>query len=232
MSNKRGSLIVIEGTDGAGKGTQLSLLETYCQNNALSYHTFDFPRYYDSFFGKVAGRFLKGDFGTISEVSPYLASMPYAADRWQAKQQIEQALSEGNIVFINRYVMSNAAYHAAKLPETEREAFITWNIQMEYTEFGVPKEDCVLFLHVPTHISQQLIAQKSKREYLGEDQKDIHESNGDFLQKVEKMYLQFANTYSHWKTISCVEEDHILSKETIHSQILDALTKEGILSSM
>lgn len=229
--DKRGSLIVIEGTDGAGKGTQLSLLETYCQHNALSYQTFDFPRYYDSFFGKVAGRFLKGDFGTISEVSPYLASMPYAADRWQAKQQIEQALSEGKMVFINRYVMSNAAYHAAKLPETEREAFVSWNMQMEYTEFGIPKESYVLFLHVPTDVSQQLIAQKSKREYLGDNTKDIHESNGVFLKEVEKMYLQFANTYSHWKTISCVEDNQILPKETIHSQILDVLTKEGMLLS-
>lgn len=231
MTLKKGSLIIIEGTDGAGKGTQLSLLETYCQNNAIPYKTFDFPRYYDSFFGNIAGRFLKGEFGTLSEVSPYLASMPYAADRWKAKEEIEEAKKQGHIVFINRYVMSNAAYHAAKLPQEERDSFVTWNMTMEYTEFGMPHEDLVLFLHVPTDVSEQLIAQKAKREYLGDTQKDIHESNGAFLKEVESLYLTFAKTYSHWRTISCVENGRILPKETIHTALLGVLTQEGIFSS-
>lgn len=225
----KGSLIVIEGTDGAGKGTQLALLESYCQQSHIPYQTFDFPRYYDSFFGKVAGRFLNGDFGTLSDVSPYLVSIPYAADRWQAKQQIEHAVSDGKLVFVNRYATSNAAYQAAKVPENERESFISWSFEMEYQVFGLPKEDLVVFLHVPTDISQELIRKKEQREYLGNKQQDIHESNTAFLQEVEQVYLNLADTYPHWHTISCTEHGAILSKERIHEQICSLLTKQGIL---
>lgn len=228
MNKQKGKLIVIEGSDGAGKGTQLSLLIEHCKQNNIPHQSFDFPQYYKTFFGAFAGRFLKGEFGNINDIPPYVISIPYAADRWQAKEEINQALSEGKLVIVNRYATSNAAYQGAKLPESERQKFIDWSFDMEYNQFAIPKEDLVLYLHVPFSVSQTLIEQKAQREYLGTDKKDIHEANVEFLKEVEKVYRELAKT-SHWVTIECCKDNDIFPKDVIHKQIISALTNHQIL---
>jgi dTMP kinase len=227
MKPKTGKLIVIEGTDGAGKGTQFELLVNYCKANHVPYATFDFPQYYKTFFGKWIGRFMKGEFGGVTDVPPYIATIPYAADRWQAKDDITYALEQGKLVMANRYATSNAAYQSAKLPVSQRVAFVDWEFEMEYTQFGIPKEDLVIFLHVPFDISQKLIEQKNARKYLGNgSKKDIHESNEQLMKEVEKVYLDFCRKYPHWVKIDCTKNNFMLSKEEIHNQVLDVLRKK------
>jgi len=51
-----GKLIVIEGTDGSGKGTQLQLLLNYLNKKQISYASFDFPQYGKTFFVKILAR--------------------------------------------------------------------------------------------------------------------------------------------------------------------------------
>lgn len=226
----KGKLIVIEGTDGAGKGTQLSLLLNYLQTNTIPHASADFPQYGKTFFGDVAGRALKGDFGSIKEVSPYLMSIPYAADRWQAKPELDRHLEEGKVVLVNRYATSNAIYQAAKLPEGERAPFMQWNFDMEYSVFGIPKEDIVIYLHVPADIAQTLVAQKGDRTYLAEGQtKDIHEADILFLKEVERLYLTSCATLAHWIKIDCIESGQLLSKESIHEKIIAVLKEKKIL---
>ena len=84
--SRKGKLIVIDGGDGSGKTTQSELLSVYFLNKGIKVKSFDFPRYYSSFHGKVVGRFLAGEFGGVNEVSPYLASLAYALDRAAAKR--------------------------------------------------------------------------------------------------------------------------------------------------
>lgn len=228
MKKKLGTLLVIEGSDGAGKATQLSLLIEYCKRNNIPHQSFDFPQYYNTFFGEFAGRFLKGEFGDINDIPPYVISIPYAADRWQAKEEIQQALKAGKLVIVNRYATSNAAYQGAKLPLQERQKFIDWSFDMEYNQFGIPKEDLVLYLHVPFTVSQKLIEQKAQREYLGTDKKDIHESNLEFLKEVETVYTQLSKT-KHWVTIECCVNNTILPKEAIHNQIISTVTNHHLL---
>lgn len=228
MGNK-GKLVVIEGSDGSGKGTQLALLVDYLKAHHLPHTTLDFPQYYKTFFGKWIGRFLKGDFGRVEDLPPYLLMFPYAADRWQAKKDIELWLSEGKIVVSNRYTGSNA-YQAAKVASKERERFIKWSFEMEYEAFGIPKEDIVVFLYVPFAVSQRLIEQKNSRKYLGNGKtKDIHESNTTLMQEVEKVYLDFCTRFPHWVKIDCTKNGEILPKETIHQKIVDLLKRNKML---
>jgi len=225
-----GKLIVIEGTDGAGKGTQLQLLKEYCDSHHVSSISFDFPQYDKTFFGNMCGEFLRGEFGNVENTSPYLVSLPYAADRWKAKDAIVTALNEGKLVLVNRYATSNAAYQAAKLPEAQRRAFIDWEFTLEYKEFGIPKEDSVIYLHVPVTVSQKLIEQKENRSYLNGKKKDIHEENIELQKTTEEVYTTFCNTYPHWICIECAQDDTILTKEIIHKKIVGELQKKGILS--
>lgn len=226
----KGKLIVIEGSDGSGKTTQVELLSTYLKTEKIPFSIFDFPQYYKTFFGRWIGRFLKGEFGGIKDVPPYIVTIPFAADRWQAKPEMEKALEEGKVVLVNRYTGSNAAYQAAKIDPKEREKFLDWAFQMEYNEFEIPKEDLVIFLYVPLKFSQKMIEQKSVRKYLGNKKaKDIHESNLQFLEEVEKVYLSFCKKYPHWVRIDCTKNGVIMTREEIHTKIVETLNKKKIV---
>jgi dTMP kinase len=101
---------------------------------------------------------------------------------------------------------------------------------MEYEAFGIPKEDLVIFLHVPYEFSQKLIDDKKKRKYMGNEQKkDIHESNTSLMREVEQVYLDFCSRFPHWIKIECVEKGVLLSREEIHEKIIAVLKRKRIL---
>jgi len=226
---KKGKLIVIEGSDGSGKSTQLKLLVEYLSSHKIPHETLDFPQYYKTIFGRWIGRFLKGDFGKVEDINPYLLMFPYAADRWQAREDMDRWLSEGKLVVSNRYTGSNA-YQAAKLPKVEQNRFTDWSFEMEYEGFGIPKEDLVLFLYVPFAVSQKLISKKDNRKYMGNNKKkDIHESNKTLMQNVEKVYLMYCKRFPHWVKIDCTKNGKILSREEIQEKVLNVLRKKKII---
>ena len=218
-----GQLIVIEGTDGSGKATQLQLLLEHLNQKQISYASFDFPQYGKTFFGDFAGRFLNGEFGHFSRINPYLASFPYAADRWQVKDQICQAVTNNQFVICNRYTPS-VVYQAVKVKPSQRGNFLKWAETLEYEVFGVPKPDLVIFLYVPLAFAQILIAKKNKRNYLTGKSKDQYEEDPNYLQKVENMYLTMVKNNKNWIRIDCVENGKILAPEVINQKILDKLS--------
>lgn len=213
LKGKKGRLIVIEGTDGSGKGTQLQLLRKYLKLKQIDHASFDFPQYGKTFFGDFAGRFLNGEFGHFSRINPYLASFPYAADRWQVKDKLWKAINDNKLVICNRYTPS-VVYQAAKVKPVERKNFINWAEKMEYEVFGIPRPDIVIFLYIPLIFAQTLIAEKKKDQY---------EKNVKYLKKVEDMYLEMAKNDKCWVKIDCVENGEILSPQTIHRKIIDKI---------
>lgn len=227
--SKKGKLIVIEGSDGSGKTTQIKLLIDYLLKNKISYSSFDFPQYGKTFFGDFVGHFLNGKFGHFSRINPYLAMFPYAGDRWQVKNKIYHALKTKKIVICNRYTPSTA-YQLAKVRPNEKEEFLKWTKTLEYEVFGIPKEDLVIFLYVPTDAAQKLLEKRDKKSYLKGKTKDQYEENIDYLKKVEEEYLKLIKKNRHWIKIDCVENDKILPIELIHRKIIDVLKKKGYLT--
>lgn len=227
---KKGQLIVIEGTDGSGKGTQQSLLLTYLKIKKLPYAAFDFPQYEKTFFGNFVGRFLNGDFGHISRINPYLAMFPYAGDRWQVKEDLYKAMEQGKLVVCNRYAPS-IAYQVVKVKPKERQYFLDWASQLEYEVFGIPREKIVVFLYVPFDFAQKLIEAKGKRNYLRGKSKDQYEENVEYLKKVEKMYLYLAKQKKNWIKIDCVRDNILKTPQEIHQEVIDILKSEKIIPS-
>ncbi len=225
----KGKLIVFEGTDGSGKGTQLSLLVEMLKSRGIPYETLDFPRYGQSLFGDLAGRMLAGDFGGVDAVAAELAVLPYACDRWLIKNDLLKWLEEGKIVISNRYTASSAVYQAAKLSVDKQYAFLDWVYQLEQEVIGLPKEDLVLFFHVPVGIAEELVNQKSQRPYLGDKKKDIYEESTAIQEAVERLYLELASHRSNWKTIECVTGTILRTREEIQKDILDVFTANRIL---
>ena len=108
-------LIVIEGVDGAGKSTQIKLIKNFFKKKGHNCEYLHFPRTESPFYGELIARFLRGEFGSLNDVDPYLVAMLYAGDRKDASDTISNWLSKGKIVLLDRYTYSNIAYQCIKL---------------------------------------------------------------------------------------------------------------------
>ena len=154
----QGKLIVITGIDGSGKTVQTKLIYARLLREKHAVVTTDFPQYGKTFFAEMVIKYLKGEYGSADSVSPYLAALLYAGDRWEAKEQINNWLREGRIIISNRYVCDNMAHQGGKIhaPE-EKNKFIQWLDNLEHHIFGIPRPDLNILLHVPVEIAYKLI---------------------------------------------------------------------------
>ena len=221
-----GKLIVIEGIDGSGKTTQTRMLVGRLRAEGYPVETIDFPQYYNTFFGKMVARYLRGEFGNLKQVSPYFAALLYAGDRFEQREHIRRWLAEGKIVVANRYASANMGHQASKIPRgAARNAFIKWMDELEYGVFGIPRADRVLFLYVPTKIAQQLIDRKGKgmRKYANGKKRDLHEASKTHLLETEKAFLQLCRSQQEWCRIDCVKAKRIMFPEQIHALVWDAV---------
>lgn len=160
-------LIIIEGADGTGKATQAELLVEHLKKNHIRVKYYDFPQYHGNFFGNMVARYLRGEYGSFLQSSPYLVSLPYALDRASVAEEMRSWLSKGGWIVCNRYVSSHLAHQTAKMATSaERNAFIKWDQHLEYDVLGVPKEDRVVCLSVPTKIAAKLNMKKGLRSHL------------------------------------------------------------------
>jgi dTMP kinase len=199
MAN-RGKLIAVEGIDGSGKQTQVRLLSQAVESRGYRVLSTGFPQY-NSWFGKMVGQFLNGDFGPHQD--PHFTALLYAGDRFESKGPIVSALEQGQIVITDRYVGSNLAHQTARTSPDEREAFRAWIEHLEYGIYGLPKEDLVLYLRVPPIQAQSLVGRKSARTYT-DSAHDILESDLCHLQAAADIYDQLARR-PNWKTVECYD---------------------------
>lgn len=219
---RKGKFIVIDGTDGSGKATQVALLTKHLKKDGHKVKVIDFPDYYGNFFGKFIGHCLTEQYYNFLKVHPKIASVLYAADRFESSERIKKWLREGNIVIANRYVSANQIHQGGKIKNAKkREAFIKWLDEMEYKVFKIPRPDRVFFLSVPISIVMKLISSRdnlSKRGYKGK-KKDVHESDKNFLKNSRESALWLAKTKSYYSKIECGDGNTIRTREDIHNEI-------------
>ena len=215
-----GRLIVIDGTDGSGKHTQTLRLMDRLQAKAIHAETLAFPQYGQSFFGELAARYLRGEFGASGEVDPHLAAMVFALDRWEARGRLNAWLAEGKVVVLDRYVSANAGHQSIKVADpAARAAFTAWVERMEHEVLGLPRPDLVILLHMPWQMAQQLVDRKADREYLKGARRDIHEADDEHLRLAEGAFLDMAARRPDWRCIRCAEGGKVLSPEAISEAV-------------
>jgi len=213
-----GKIIVIEGSDASGKTTQCELLMKKLGEQGYKTAYFHFPDY-STPTGKKVAAYLRGEIGKINEIDTYKTAKLYADDRFAARKKIIDFLNQGVIVVIDRYVLSSKAYHAAKIDdEVEKEKIIYWIDELEYGENKLPKEHLLIYLDTPLSIALEWHKKKGSREYL-KGKEDIHESNTEYLRKVEREYLKIVDSNDDYIKIECVIDGKPLSKEEIHDKI-------------
>jgi dTMP kinase len=226
-------LIVIEGLDGAGKSTQITLLKEWFAERKLQCRYIHFPRTETPYFGELIARFLRGEFGEINHVDPYLVAMIYAGDRKDAAPMIETWLEEKYFVILDRYTYSNIAYQCAKLNSPEEEKRLReWILKLEFDHFSIPRPDINIFLDVPFRFTEE----KLRNQRQGEDRtylhgnRDIHESSLDFQKRVRDVYTEVASEDGNLQVINCYNSDNeILTPDEIFHMILDKLKEKNII---
>lgn len=211
-----GKLIVLEGTDGSGKSTQMRLLTERLTRENREFRKLVFPRY-DEPSSVLIRMYLGGEFGTRPEdVNAYAASTFYAVDRYASYRQDWGGYYEsGGLLVSDRYTTSNAVHQAPKLEPAARREFLTWLYDLEYRKMGLPAPDLVIYLDMPTKLSEQLMR---AREEETNTHADIHEQDAQYLAHCRDA-ARDAAAFSGWKLVSCAREDVLRTVEDIHEEV-------------
>lgn len=214
---------MIDGTDGSGKATQVELLRVRLVKEGKTVKIVDFPEYYKNFFGGFIAHCLQEQYYNWTGIHPKIASIAYAADRWELKPQMEKWLKKGYIVIANRYVSANQIHQGGKIKENKKRAeFIQWLDTMEHKIFKIPRPNIVVYLALPISVTQKLIKARVqsgvKRAYLRR-KTDLVEYDLNYLENSRKSALWLTKVLPYFKKIDCSAKGEILSRETIHEMV-------------
>ena len=190
-------LIVIEGLDGAGKRTLTQGLRAAWQADGKSVATLAFPSYGQSVPADVAAEALHGDHGDLAG-SVYAMAMLFALDRAGAAGQIEELRLSHDVVILDRYVASNAAYSAARLHQDADGDVVDWVHRMEFGRLRLPYPDYQVLLDVSVELAAQRARHRAAHD--AGRARDAYERDDDLQQRTGAVYsgLAAANWAGRW----------------------------------
>ena len=220
-----GKLFVIDGTDASGKQTQLKKLQERLEKENIEYKLVSFPNY-DSPSSSLVKMYLSGEFGkNAKEISPYVASTFFAADRYATfKKELEEFYNDGGIILADRYTTANMVHQAGKITDKEeREKFLNWLWDLEFNLYKLPEPTKVFFLDMPPEYAFELMKNRENK-FTHQAQKDIHERDKNHIIDSYNAACEVAQKYN-WVKISCVNDKKIRTIEDIHEDIFKEIIK-------
>ena len=193
-------LIVIEGLDGAGKRTLTQGLQRAVQAADRSATTIAFPRYGQSITADLASEALHGGHGDLAG-SVYAMAVLFALDRAGAKEQIAIACRDHDVVILDRYVASNAAYSAARLHQDAAGEMVAWVGELEYSRLGLPAPDHQILLDVPVSLAAERAERRAASE--ADRARDAYERDSSLQQRTGAVYTGLAARLWHgpWSVV-------------------------------
>jgi dTMP kinase len=210
-----GKLIVIEGLDGSGKGTQGAILFEKLKEKFSFVRALTFPDY-NSDSSAPLRMYLNGNISeNPMDINAYAASSFFAVDRYISYMTSwKEDYEKGCIFLADRYTTSNAVYQIGKAEDPEE--YLNWVWDYEYVKLGLPKPDLVIYLDMDPNVSAKLLLKR----YNGDQgKKDIHEKNIDFLKNCRKNAMIVAKN-NDWKIVKCSDENEPCSVEEISEKVL------------
>ncbi len=181
-----GRLIVIEGLDGAGKRTLADRLAAAIDGRVAR---FAFPRYTEDVHAELVRDALYGRMGDLA-ASVHGMALLFALDRRAAAPALRAALDVHDLVLVDRYVASNAAYGAARRHEDAAGEFVAWVHELEIERFAVPKPDRQIYLAVPREIAARRAAHRERTD--AGRARDAYESDDGLQERTGAVYAQLA----------------------------------------
>ena len=211
-----GKLIVLEGTDGSGKSTQLELLAARLEREKTDFQRLRFPRY-DKDSSALIRMYLGGEFGgRPTDVNPFAASLFFAVDRYASyAQDWKDYYAKGGLLISDRYTTSNAVHQGSKLTGSAQREFFGWLYDTEFEKMRLPKPDLVILLDLPIALSREMLRH---READTHTTADIHEKNTAYLESCRAAAAAAAEYYG-WAVVNCAKDGKVRSVEDIHEEI-------------
>jgi dTMP kinase len=182
-------LIAIEGVDGAGKHTLTQGLRTAFATAGKSVATLAFPRYGNSVHADLAAEALHGGHGDLSS-SVYAMAVLFALDRAGARAEIERLSADHDVVILDRYVASNAAYSAARLHQGVDGEVVAWLRELEFERLGNPAPDWQVLLAVPTELAAQRAQRRADAD--AARARDAYERDDGLQRRTNEAYAALA----------------------------------------
>lgn len=180
-----GVLIVVEGLDGAGKRTlSAGLVETWRAHGA-SVATLAFPRYGQSVHADLGAEALRGGHGDTAASVEAMALL-WALDRRDAAGDLRKFLADNDIVLLDRYVASNAAYTAARHHESASGPSVEWVRELEFGRFGLPSPDLQVLLRVPVDLAAERARNREATDSTRD--RDAYERDGGLQARTGEVY--------------------------------------------
>ncbi|HJQ45960.1 MAG TPA: dTMP kinase [Amycolatopsis sp.] len=195
-----GRLVVIEGLDGAGKRTLADALTKALHEQGASVATLAFPRYGRSVHADLVREALHHGHGDLVD-SVYGMALLYALDRRGAADDLESYLKQHDVVLLDRYVASNAAYGAARLRQDVDGEFVKWVREVEIERFGLPLPDVQILLRVTPEVAAERAEHRART--VADRAKDAFESDDDLQSRCAVRYdrLAAASWLSTWHVV-------------------------------
>ncbi len=193
-------LIVIEGVDGAGKRTLTTGLRAAFEAEHKSVAALAFPRYGHAITADLAAEALRGNHGDLAD-SVYAMAVLFALDRAGAKAEIAHLQNAYDVVLLDRYVASNAAYGAARLHQGADGDVVTWVQELEYDRLELPRPDAQVLLDVPPELAAERAENRANQE--ADRAKDAYERDDGLQRRTGEVYraLAKADWCGRWLTV-------------------------------
>lgn len=204
-------IISIEGIDGAGKNTLATALLGQLTAKRLA-----FPRYDESIHAQLAARALHGGMGDLIDSAYGMATL-FALDRHGAVEKLRAATGTDDILLLDRYVASNAAYSWAR---TQDESIVQWIYDLEFETLRLPRPDLQILLDTPVEVAAERADQRAAAD--ASRAKDAYETDGGLQARTCEAYRRLASTAwaSDW-IIAEPDEDVTTLASRIIARIAD-----------
>jgi dTMP kinase len=182
-------LIAIEGVDGAGKRTLTHGLRAAFEADGKTVAHLSFPRYGLSVPADIAAEALHGGHGDLFD-SVYAMAVLFAMDRAGARDEIELLQTTNDVLILDRWVASNAAYSAARLHQDADGDVVAWVRDLEYGRLRLPAPDWQVLLDVPAELAAERAEHRANTE--ADRAKDSYERDDGLQRRTGRVYSGLA----------------------------------------
>lgn len=215
-----GLLIAVEGVDGVGKQTLTRALTEVWEQAGISVAGVAFPRYGESTTADLAAEALGGEHGGLADSAEGMAVL-FALDRAAAAADLRHLRAEHEVVLLDRYVASNAAFTAARLHQDAGGAAVRWVERLELGRFRLPVPDLQILLDISVDEAGRRVQRRSD----GGDgrARDAYERDRDLQQRTAAVYRDLADRswMSPWKLIQDDPDPGQLAAELVGALSID-----------
>jgi len=194
-ANERGLLVVFEGVDRSGKTTQSTRIVSDLREMGILAVYMRFPDR-TMVIGKVINAYLQESVNTDDRAIHLL----FSANRWEARDNLLKLINDGEVVVIDRYAYSGAAFSAAKGLDLD------W---CKGPDRGLPRPDLIIYLNLP-------ITEASQRGGYGNERYEKVE----FQEKVKRQFELLAE--KDWSIIDATKSQTDITKE-VQNLVLNVL---------